>query len=118
MDPQYINPKNLSHRSDVTVWNAVAYFAGIIPPHNLLSITEQTEQNLDGGNRHLAAAEIYKSQLLMAMIHMTDAGRYVAAFNAAGSAWLKPNCLPVQTCVGAGLQGDAYFEAKVTVAVP
>ena len=37
MDPQHINRKNLSHRSDVTVWNGVAYVAGIIPPDNSLS---------------------------------------------------------------------------------
>ena len=43
MDPQHINPKNLSHRSDVTVWNGIAYVAGIIPPDNSLSIVQTAE---------------------------------------------------------------------------
>ena len=55
MDPQYINPKNLKYRSDVTVWNGVAYVAGIVPSDNTLSIAEQTSQALAVIDGHLAA---------------------------------------------------------------
>jgi enamine deaminase RidA (YjgF/YER057c/UK114 family) len=118
MDPQHINPKNLSHRSDVTVWNGVAYVAGIIPPDNSLSIAEQTAEALAIIDGHLAAAGTDKSRLLTALIHMTDVNRDVAEFNAAWSAWLTPGRLPIRTCVEAGLQGGAYFEVTVTAAMP
>ena len=116
MDPQHINPKNLSHRSDVTVWNGVAYVAGIIPPDNSLSIAVQTAEALAIIDGHLAAAGTDKSRLLTALIHMTDVNRDVAEFNAAWSAWLTPGRLPIRTCVEAGLQGGACIEITGTAA--
>lgn len=118
MDPKYINPKGLGHRSDVAVWNGVAYVAGIVPPDNSLSVAEQTRQALAVIDGHLAAAGTDKSRLLTALIHMTDVERDVAAFNGAWAEWLTPGCLPVRTCVGAPLQQGAYFEITVTAAMP
>ncbi|MEE3094969.1 MAG: RidA family protein [Pseudomonadota bacterium] len=118
MDPQHINPKNLSHRSDVTVWNGVAYVAGIIPPDASLSIAVQTAEALAIIDGHLAAAGTDKSRLLTALIHMTDVNSDVAEFNAAWSAWLTPGRLPNRTSVEAGLQGGAYLEVTVTAAMP
>ncbi len=118
MDPQYIYPKNLSHRSDVTVWNGVAYVAGIIPPDNSLSLAEKTAQACAIIDGHLAAAGTDKSRLLTALIHMTDVKRDVKEFNEAWSAWLTPGRLPIRTCVDAGLQAGAYFEITVTAAMP
>lgn len=69
MDPQYINPKNLKHRSDVTVWNGVAYVAGIVPSDNTLSIAEQTRQALAVIDGHLAAVRTDKSRLLSLNSH-------------------------------------------------
>ena len=118
MDPQYINPKNLGHRSDVTVWNGVAYVAGIVPPDNSVTIAEQTAQALAIIDGHLAAAGTDKSRLLTALIHMTDVNRDVAEFNEAWGAWLTPGRLPIRTCVEAGLQVGAFFEITVTAAMP
>ena len=118
MDPQYINPKNLKHRSDVTVWNGVAYVAGIVPSDNTLSIAEQTSQVLAVIDGHLAVVGTDKSRLLTALIHMTDVERDVAAFNDAWTAWLTPGRLPIRTCIGAPLQQGAFFEITVTAAMP
>ena len=118
MDPQYINPKNLSHRSDVTIWNGVAYVAGIVPPDNSLLIFEQTAQALNLIDGHLFSAGTDKSRLLTALIHMTNVNRDVTEFNAAWSAWLTPNRIPIRTCVEAGLQSGAFFEITVTAAMP
>ena len=103
---------------DVTVWNGIAYVAGIIPPDNSLSIAVQTAEALAIIDGHLAAAGTDKSRLLTALIHMTDVNRDVAEFNAAWSAWLTPGRLPIRTCVEAGLQGGAYFRVTVTAAMP
>jgi hypothetical protein len=40
MWPEYIDPKNLKHRSDVVALSGVAYVAEIIPPDNTLSTTD------------------------------------------------------------------------------
>jgi len=118
MDPKYCNAKDLKHRSDVAVWNGVAYVAGIVPPDNTLPVAEQTAQVLDVIDAHLAAAGTDKSRLLTATIHMADVDRDVAALNGAWTAWLTPGRLPVRTCVGAALQGGALLEITVTAAVP
>ena len=118
MDPQYINTKDLKHRSDVTVWNGAAYVAGIVPPKNALPVAEQTAQALEVIDTHLAAAGTDKSRLLSATIQMADVNRNVAAFNGAWTAWLTPGRLPIRTCVGAALQGGALLEITVVAAVP
>lgn len=118
MDPAYVNTKDLKHRSDVAVWNGVAYVAGIVPPDNALSIAEQTRQALALIDGHLAAAGTDKSRLLTALVHMADVDRDVAEFNAAWTDWLTPGRLPVRTCIGAPLQQGARFEITVTAAMP
>ncbi len=118
MDPKYINPKNLQHRSDVAVWNGVAYVAGIVPPDNALPVAEQTAQALAVIDGHLAAAGTDKSRLLSATIHMADVNRDVAGFNSAWNAWLAPGRLPVRTCIGAELQVGALLEITVLAAMP
>lgn len=118
MDPQYLNTKDLKHRSDVAVWNGVAYVAGIVPPDNALAVEAQTAQALAVIDRHLAAAGTDKSRLLTATIHMADVDRDVAALNSAWTDWLTPGRLPVRTCIGAALQGGALLEITVTAAMP
>ena len=118
MDPNYVNTKDLKHRSDVAVWNGTAHVAGIVPPDNVLPVAEQTAQALEVIDTHLAAAGTDKSRLLSATIHMADVNRDVVAFNGAWSAWLTPGRLPVRTCVGAALQGGALLEITVVAAMP
>ncbi len=118
MDPEYLNTRDLQHRSDVAVWNGVAYVAGIVPPDNSISVEEQTVQALAVIDTHLAAVGTEKSRLLTATIHMADVDRDVAALNSAWIAWLTPGRLPVRTCIGAALQGGALLEITVTAAMP
>jgi enamine deaminase RidA (YjgF/YER057c/UK114 family) len=117
MDPNYVNTKDLKHRSDVAVWNGVAYVAGIVPPDSTLPVAEQTAQALAVIDAHLAAAGTDKSRLLSATIHMADVNRDVAALNEAWTAWLTPGRLPVRTCIGAELQIGALLEITVTAAM-
>lgn len=118
MDPNVINTKDLKHRADVTVWNGVAYVAGIVPPDNSLPVAEQTAQALAIIDTHLASAGTDKSRLLTATIHMADVNRDVAGLNSAWVDWLTPGRLPVRTCVGSELQGGALLEITVTAAMP
>lgn len=118
MEPDYINTKDLKHRSDVAVWNGIAFVAGIVPPDNSLPVAKQTSQALAVIDAHLASAGTDKSRLLSATIHMADVNRDVAAFNGAWNEWLTPGRLPVRTCVGAELQGGALLEITVVAAMP
>jgi enamine deaminase RidA (YjgF/YER057c/UK114 family) len=77
--PQYINPKDLKHRSDVAVWKGVAYVAGIVPPDNTFSIAEHASQALAVIEGRLAGAGIDKPRLLIALIHLADVERDVVA---------------------------------------
>ena len=43
MSINHINTKDLKHRSDVAVWNGVAFVAGIVPPDNTLPVAAHSD---------------------------------------------------------------------------
>lgn len=118
MEPRYINPQNLRHRSDTVVFNGVAYVSGVVPADNALPVAEQTRQALEQIDRRLAEAGTDRSRLLSATIWMQDVNRDVGEFNKAWNAWLAPGRQPARACVQAGLQGGAMLEVAVVAAMP
>ncbi|RJG40530.1 RidA family protein [Mesorhizobium sp. DCY119] len=118
MDPQYINPGKLKHRSDTVIFNGVAYVSGVVSADAGLSIHDQTRQALAQIDERLQAAGTDKSRLLSATIWMHDVNRDVAELNRAWNAWLVPGRQPARACVQATLQGGAQLEISVVAALP
>ncbi|MBN9438230.1 RidA family protein [Bosea sp. (in: a-proteobacteria)] len=118
MEPTYLNPKGLKHRSDTVVFNGVAYVSGVVPADNSVTIADQTRQALAQIDERLAAAGTDKSRLLSATIWMHDVNRDVAAFNEAWNSWLVARREPARACVQATLQGGAQLEISVIAAMP
>jgi enamine deaminase RidA (YjgF/YER057c/UK114 family) len=118
MEPLYINPKNIKHRSDTVVFNGVAYVSGVVPSDNTASIADQTSQALAQIDARLAQAGTDKSMLLSATIWMEDVNRDVAELNGAWTAWLVSGRHPARACVEAKLQGGALLEISVIAALP
>lgn len=117
MEPVYINPKDIAHRSDTVVYNGVAYVAGVVPSDNSGSTADQARRILDEIDSRLAAAGTDKSRLLSATIWMVEVDRDFAEFNKVWNAWLAPGRRPARACVQAGLVGDAMIEVAVIAAV-
>lgn len=118
MEPRYINPKNLKHRSDTVVFNGVAYVSGVVPSDNTLPVAEQTRQALQEIDARLAEAGTDKTRLLSATIWMLDVNRDVAELNGVWNDWLAPGRLPARACVESVLQGGALLEISVISAMP
>lgn len=118
MEPHYINPQNLRHRSDTVVFNGVAYVSGVVPSDNSLPVGQQTQQALAQIDQRLAEAGTNRSRLLSATIWMQDVNRNVGEFNEAWNAWLAPGRQPARACVQAVLQGGAMLEISVVAALP
>lgn len=118
MEPHYINPQNLQHRSDTVVFNGVAYVSGVVPGDNTLPVAEQTRQALAQIDQRLAEAGTSRSLLLSATIWMQDVNRDVGEFNQTWTAWLAPGRQPARACVQGVLQGGAMLEISVIAALP
>lgn len=118
MKPIYINPKNLAHRSDVTIWNGVAYLAGVMPKDGTATLAEQTQDVLDQIDALLASAGTSKDMLLSATIWMNNVKHDAADFNAVWSSWLSPDAKPVRACIESSFQLPGLMEVMVIAAVP
>jgi enamine deaminase RidA (YjgF/YER057c/UK114 family) len=117
-EPVYINPRNLAHRSDVVIWNKVAYLAGVMPRDGSASLADQTRDALAQIDAMLAQAGTSKEWLLSATIWMNNARHDAAGMTAVWSEWLAPSRKPVRACVESALQLPGLLEIMVTAAVP
>ena len=118
MKPVYINPQDLPHRSDVVIWNGVAYLAGVMPKDGKASLADQTRDVLRQLDALLAAADTSKSMLLTATVWMNNVKHDAAGFNAVWSEWLTPGCRPVRACIESSFQLPGLMEVMVSAAVP
>jgi enamine deaminase RidA (YjgF/YER057c/UK114 family) len=118
MKPTYINPKNLAHRSDVTIWNGVAYLAGVMPRDGAASLADQTRDVCAQLDALLAAAGTAKDMLLSATVWMNNVKHDAAGFNAVWSEWLAPDAKPVRACIESSFQLPGLMEVMVIAAVP
>lgn len=118
MKPVYINPKDLKNRSDVVIWNGVAYLAGAMPSDGSASLADQTRDVLQKIDAMLAAAGTSKEMLLTATIWMTDVKQDAAGFTAIWNEWLIPGCRPVRACIESAFHAPGLLEVMITAAVP
>ncbi len=117
MKPQYLNPENLKHRSDVVIWNGVAYVAGVMPTNAALDVKAQAREVFAVIDERLKSAGTDRSMLLSATVWMADIRRDVKAFNEAWNEWVGPGSLPVRACIQSALQLDGLMEVSVIAAV-
>jgi enamine deaminase RidA (YjgF/YER057c/UK114 family) len=116
MNPSYVNPQNLKHRSDSVSFNGIVYVSGVLAQGGK-NCAEQVRQVLAELDLRLKAAGTDKANLLSATIFLADVNRDVATLNPIWSAWLAPGCRPARACVQATLQGDGLLEVSVIATV-
>lgn len=117
MKPTYHNPKNLPHRSDLAIWNKVAYLPGVMPRDGTAPLAEQTKDVLEQIDALLATAGTSKANLLTAVIWMTNCKHDAAGLNAVWSEWLDSDCKPVRSCIDSAFQLPGLMEIMVTAAI-
>lgn len=118
MEPVYINPNDLPHRSDVVIWNGVAYLAGVMPKNGTASLADQTRDVLQQIDALLEMAGTSKDMLLTATVWMNNVKHDAAGFNAVWSEWLAPGRRPVRACIESSFQLPGLMEVMVCAAVP
>ena len=101
----------------VVINSGVAYLSGIVADDKSAGIADQTRQILGKIDKLLADAKTGKSQLLSAVVYLSDMTKK-DEMNAVWSAWIDPANPPVRACVGAELSSSStLIEIMVTAAV-
>ena len=119
MDPVYVNPKNLTHRSDSASYNGIVFLAGVMPRNGATAdMREQTKDVLVQIDEMLAAAGTDKSRLLWTNIWLADPKGDIAAFNEVWNAWVVPGRQPARAAVQSAFQIPGLLEVAVTAAGP
>ncbi|GGH20899.1 hypothetical protein GCM10007036_24780 [Alsobacter metallidurans] len=96
--------------------NGLVFVGGTIADDTTASMGGQTEQILAKIDGYLAEAGTDRTRLVAATIFVTDLGKK-KEMDAAWTAWLTPETLPVRATVGvADLGGGALIEIVVTAA--
>ena len=96
--------------------NGLVFVGGTIADDTTLSMGGQTENILKKIDSYLAEAGTDKTKLVAATIFVTDLSKK-KEMDAAWTAWLSPEILPVRATVGvADLGGGALIEIVVTAA--
>jgi enamine deaminase RidA (YjgF/YER057c/UK114 family) len=116
MNPTYVNPQNLKHRSDSVSFNGIVYVSGVLAQAGK-DCAEQVRQVLADLDLRLKEAGTDKSNLLSATIYLANVNRDVSTLNPIWSDWLAPGCLPARACIQATLQGDGLLEVSVIARV-
>jgi len=107
-----------SRLSRAVTYNGTAYLAGLTADNRSASMKGQTEEVLGKIDALLKLAGTDKSQLLTAMVYVSDM-RLKPQMDEAWTAWVAPENTPARACVETRLgTPDTLVEIMVIAALP